>query len=797
MIISDLQYALRTLRRSPVFTAAAMLTMALTIGANTAIFSVVNAVMLRPLPFASPDRLVRVAEKNDRLNLPDFSASVLNYLSWKDQTRTMDLAAFGYSTLTLTGRGDPEQFLGSTITPSLMPVLGIEPERGRGFLEGEDRPGGARVAILSDGVWKRRFGADPAVIGSNVILSDVSYAVVGIAPPALNFITGAEIWIPLIIDPGREIRMNHVINVVARRKPGVTVQSAQAEMDTIASRVSAQYPEMKDWGVRLVGFDRWFLQDSLRTALIVLLCAVGFVLLIACANVANLQLARASGRQKEIAVRTALGAGRTRILGQLLTESILLACTGGTLGLFAAMWTVKLLNRSLPPGLLPVQEVTVDSTVLLFALAITLSTGLVFGFAPAWQAAKADLHTLLKQGGRSDMGGQRRWIRHALVAGEMALATVLLIGAGLLVQSLLRLQKVDLGFRPDHLLTFQLAPPAAKYSAQGRMWELYRQILQSIDSVPGVRDASVSSGIPLGAGSYTRTPMSPTGRNILPVGTAIPIDWRTVSPGFFHTLGIPLLAGRDFNEHDTPAAPNVIIVSRSTAQKFWGDENPIGKLLHRQSDTRELTVVGVVGDVRNDALNQEVPSLYYAATGRVWPLMDVVVRTEGSPETMLPAIRRKVQELDPELPLSNVRSMDEWISSGAAQPRLNAMLLGVFSLVALLIAAIGVYGVLAYSVNQRTREIGLRMALGARQSNVVKLIVGEGMMVGVAGIAIGLGGALALSRALETLLFGVRARDPFTFGVVAATLCTIALAACLVPAWRGSRVDPMVALRDD
>jgi putative ABC transport system permease protein len=797
MIASDLRYALRTLRRSPIFTAAAVVTMALTIGANTAIFSVVNAVMVRPLPFHAPDRLMRVAEKNEKLNLPFFGASVLNYLSWKEQTRSLDLAALGFANFTLTGRGDPEQFQGATVTPSLMPVLGIEPVRGRGFSESEDKPGGARVVMLSEGLWRRRFGGDDAIIGTTVNLSDVNYTIVGIAPPALNFMTGGEIFIPLLIDPGHEIRLNHVINVVGRLKPGSTIHGAQAEMDGVAANVSAQYPEMKDWGVRLQGFDRWFVQDSLRTALIVLLCAVGLVLLIACANVANLQLARASARQREIAVRAALGAGRGRIIGQLLTESILLACVGGAAGLLAAVWTVKLVNSALPQGLLPVQDVTVDSMVLLFAFAITISTGLLFGFAPAWHAAKSDLNTLLKQGGRSGTGGQRPWVRHSLVAGELALSTVLLIGAGLLVQSLLRLQGVELGFRHDHLLTFQLAPPPAKYAGQARQWELYREVLQSIAAVPGVHGAAASSGLPLGGGSYTRTPVGPTGRSILPVGTAIPIDWRTVSPGFFRTMGIPLLAGRDFNEHDAPNTQDVIIISRSTARRFWGDEDPIGKTIHRQGDTRNWTVVGLVGDVRNDALNQELPALYYSATIRVWPLMDIAVRTEGKPEAALPAIRRKIRDLDPELPLSNVRSMDDWISNSAAQPRLNAMLLGVFSFVALLIAAIGVYGVLAYSVNQRTREIGLRVALGAEQSNILRLIVTEGMRVGVAGIGIGLLGAFGLSRVLESLLYGVHARDPLTFAVVAATLCAIALAACLIPAWRGSRIDPIVALRED
>ncbi len=478
MLVSDIRYAVRTLRRAPVFTAAAIVTMALTIGANTAIFSVVNAVMLRPLPFRAPDRLMRVAEKNEKLNLPFFGASVLNYLSWKEQTRSLELAALGFANYTLTGRGDPEQFQGATITPSLLPVLGIEPVRGRGFREGEDRPGAAHVAIISDGLWSHRFGGDASVIGSHVNLSGVDYTIIGIAPPALNFMTGAEIWTPLVLDPGREIRLNHVINVVGRLRQGVSMRQAQTEMDAIAGRMALQYPELKDWGVRLQEFYHWFVQDNLRTALIVLLSAVGLVLLIACANVANLQLARASARQKEIALRTALGAGRARMLGQLLTESLLLACAGGGAGLLAAMWTVKLMNRVLPPGLLPVPDIAVDSTVLLFALGVTVATGLLFGLAPAWRAARADLNTVLKQGGRSALGGQRPWVRHCLVASELALCTVLLIGAGLLAQSLFRLQKVELGFRPDHVLTFQLAPPPAKYAGQARQWGLYRDMLE-------------------------------------------------------------------------------------------------------------------------------------------------------------------------------------------------------------------------------------------------------------------------------------------------------------------------------
>jgi putative ABC transport system permease protein len=441
--------------------------------------------------------------------------------------------------------------------------------------------------------------------------------------------------------------------------------------------------------------------------------------------------------------------------------------------------------------------VSIDSTVLLFALAVTLVTGLLFGFAPAWHAAKTDLNSVLKQGSRSSVGGQSLVLRHGLVAGELALATVLLIGAGLLMQSLSRLQQVQLGFRPDNLLTFQVAPPAAKYRGQPKQWALYREVLQSLSALPGVRGAALSSGLPMGAGAQTHSPFVPVGRSVLPPGEAAAVDWRTVSPGFFRTMGIPLVSGRDFSEQDSPGAPEPIILSRRAAKIFWGDEDPIGRLLHRPSTTTNFTVVGVVGDVRNTALNQESPTLYFTSTLRVWPSMDVAMRTAGKPEAALSAVRRKIHDLDAELPLSNVRAMDEWVSNNAAQPRLNAALLGVFAFVALLIAAIGVYGVLAYSVNQRTREIGLRMALGAQQAGVLRWIVREGMLVACAGIAVGLVGAWALSRVLATLLFGIQARDPLTFGVVALLLGAIALAACLVPAWRASQVDPLVALREE
>src|SRR5579871_298885 len=614
MLLNDLIFAIRTLRKAPVFTAAAVLTLALGVGANSAIFTVVNAELLRPLPFADPDRLVRIYEKNDRLNLPQFAASVLNYLSWKEQTQTLaQVGAIGFASFNLTERGDPEQFNGATISPSMFPLLGLQPVRGRAFRDGEDRPGGAPVVMIGEGLWKRRFGGDESLIGKTVNLNGTAYTVVGIAPRALFTLTGGEIWIPMLIDPPREQRLNHVIVAVARLQRGVTLQQAQAEMDTIAHRLGQQYAEMKDWGITLTTFYHWFIQDQLRTALVVLLGAVVLVLMIACANVANLLLSRAAARQTEIAVRTAIGASRGRLLRQLLTESLLLSTLGGAAGLMLAAWAVHMMNTSLPANLLPVDQLVVDSTVLLFTLGITLVTGLLFGMAPAWQTLKTDLITVLKQGGRSNVGSRRPLLRNGLVAGELAMAAMLLAGAALLIQSLLHLQQVRLGFRPDRLLTFQLSPPSAKYPSTQRAWAFYQALLANLKTLPGVRGAALSSGIPLGAGNYNTTPATPVGNSLLPAGTAIPIDWRAVSPEYFRTMEIPLLRGRVFTGDDGPNAPPVMVISQVTAQKLWGAEESIGHII-RLGSGKQFTSVGIVGDVHSTSLNQPpAPTMYFAA----------------------------------------------------------------------------------------------------------------------------------------------------------------------------------------
>lgn len=797
MFLKDITYAARMMRRTPLFTAAVIMTVALAIASTTTIFSVVNAVMLRPLPFRNPNRIVQIAEKNDKLNLPSFGASVLNFLSWREQTRSFEsVAAISFANFTLTGSGEPEQLSGNRISPALTRVLGISPLAGRVFTEDEEKPNAAPVAMIGEGLWKRRFGSDPALIGRAINLNGTPITVVGVAPAALNLISGGDVYTPLTIDPGKEIRLNHVIFVAGRLKDGVSFEQAQAEMNAVSARLGQQYPEIRDWGIRLITFFDTFVSPQLKTGLLVLLWAVALVLLIACANIANLLLARAAARQSEMAVRTAIGASRTRLVRQLLAESVALSLAGGIIGLLGAVLAVRAINHLLPPNVLPVPKVDMDATVLWFALGSTIVTGLLFGIMPAWRTAKVDLNAVLKQGGRGSGTRISARLRNGLAVVELGLATVLLIGAGLFIQSLANLERVRLGFVPGGLITFQLAPPTAKYPLNEKAPQLYRALLDSLQSLPGVRGAAVSSGIPFGAGNFTTHPMITSDQSVLPPDTAVPIDWRIVSPGYFKTMGIPLLRGRDFTDADGPTATKVMIISRATARKFWGAADPIGRTLRRSADPRTaITVVGVVGDVRSTALTQESPALYYPMAARVWPLMDIVVRTDGPPDALLPAIRQRVHELDPELALANERTMEQWLSNSAAQPRLNSELLGVFAAIALLIAAIGIYGVLAYSVSQRTGEIGVRMALGATRDGVLRLIVGEGMKVALLGIGTGLIGGLALGRAVSSLVFGVPVRDPATFTAVAVALAAVAFAACVVPALRASRVDPMVALR--
>jgi len=789
---SDIRFAFRMMRRTPLFTVAVVLTVAIAIAANATIFTVVNAVMIRSLPYSQPERILQVAEKNDKLNLPVFAASVLNFVSWREQTQSFEqLAGVGYATFTLTGNGEPEQITGNRISPSLDQVLGTRPLLGRTFSSDEEKPGGPAVAMIGEGLWKRRFASDRNLVGRAILLDGVPTTVVGIEPESMKLITSGDIYEPLTIDPGKELRLNHVIVVFGRLKPGVTPSRAQAEMDTISAHVGQQFPEVKYWGIHLISLFDTFVTPELKTGLLVLLVAVVFVLLIACANIANLLLSRAATRQKEMAVRTALGATRVRLIRQLLVESVVLSGVGGAAGLIAAWLAVRALTRSLPAGTLPIPDVGIDAHVLWFCFGLTVATGILFGLAPALRIASVKTNETLKEAGRGSTGGIRSWLRDGLAASEVALAAILLIGAGLLIQSLANLQRARLGFDPDALITFQLAPPVLEYPLADKAPIFYHMLIEDLQSIPGVRGVAVSSGIPFGAGNYTRHPMITTEASVLPAGTAVPIDWRSVSNGYFDTMHITLLRGRAFNDADVRTSQLVM--------KFFGDADPIGKTL-RPSAKPEMvfTIVGVVGDVRDQLLNQQTPTLYYAIPQRgSWPLMDIVVRAGGSPEALVPSIRQRIAKLDASLALANVKTMDEWLSNSAAQPRLNTVLLTTFAAVALIIAAIGIYGVLAYSVNQRTREIGVRMALGATPRRVLNLVVNEGMKMVLAGVAIGMVGGLALGRTVSSLVFGVPVHDPLTFVLVAVVLTAIALAACIIPARRAARVDPMVALREE
>ena len=798
MQLNEIRFALRVMRRTPVFSAAVILTVTLAIAATTSIFSVVNSVLLKPLPFREPAKLVQVAEKNDKLKLPVFGSSVLNFVSWREQSHSFDaLAGVGYTSYTLTGPGEPEQFSGNTISPALIRVLGIPPLAGRGFNDDEEKPGGSAVAMIGEGLWKRRFGADLGIVGRTIALNGAPTTVVGIAPRGLNLISGGDIYTPLIVDPSKEIRLSHTIQTFGRLKKGVSLQQAQAEMDTVSRSMGQQYPEIRDWGIHLISMFDTVIGPELKTRVLLLFWAVLLVLLVACANIANLLLARSAARQNEMGIRTAIGASRGQLVRQLLLESLLLSIVGGIFGLAGTALVIHVINKTVTQGVLPIPRVTLDANVLWFALGLTILTGLVFGIVPAWRTAKADINSVLKQGGRGSSGRVSHRLRNSLAAIELALATVLLIGAGLFLRSLMNLERVRVGFDPQGLLTFQLAPPSAKYPLDGKAQQFYRALLDSLQATPGVRAAAVSSGIPFGAGNYSTHPMLTTEPSVLPPETKVPVDWRSVSPGYFNALRIPLLRGRDFTDADGPAPSQpVMIVSQSTARKFWGDADPIGHTLRRSAKPEiAFSIVGVVGDVRDQALNQESPTLYYPMGFRVWPLMDVVVRTDGQPEALLPAVRQKIHDLDPELALANVKTMQDWLSTSAAQPRLNTLLLSIFAFLALLIASIGIYGVLAYSVSQRTQEIGVRMALGATPQGVLRMTLLDGMKVAAIGMGCGVIAAVALGETVSSLVFGVNVRDLGTFVLVVVTLAIVTIAACAIPALRASRVSPLVALR--
>jgi putative ABC transport system permease protein len=802
-LLQDLRYAARILWKNPGFTAVAVIALALGIGANTAIFSVVNTVLLRPLPYKIPEQLVLVWEDATKHGYPRDTPAVANYIDWRDQNSVFTgMAAIADTNFNLTRAGDPESLKGREVSATLFPLLGVEPQVGRVFAAAEDQPGSDRVVVLSHRLWQRRFGGDPTIVGRVLTLNDEGYTVVGVMPARFQFpANDDDLWVPIAFTQQEAANRNrHYLQVMARMKPGVTLEQAQSEMTTIGARLQQQYPESNtDLGVAVTSLQEHLVGD-IKPALLVLLGAVGLVLLIACANVANLLLARAAIRQKEIALRVALGARRWRLMRQFLTESVLLAALGGIAGLGIAFAGLLLLKASIPQTISQAQEITLDLNVLVFTLGVSLLTGLIFGLAPAIQATRFNQSETLKEGGRDSVtgrGGKR--LRGLLVTAEVAVSLVLLIGAGLLINSFLRLRNIDPGFQASNLLTMKIELPQPKYEEFEKRTAFYTALVQRVQSLAGVRSAAVTTNLPLyrqGNSISVRIEGQPQPAP----GQELIVVTRIISPGYFDTMGIPLLSGRQLTDQDTENTPNAVVISETMANRVWPGENAVGKRLavgRVRSDADWIQVAGVVKDVRQFELNAAPrPQMYlsYRQAG-FFAAEDLVVRTEVEPASLAATVRNAVWEIDKDQPVSNIRTMEEILAESIARQRFTMLLLGVFAGVALLLAAVGIYGVMSYSVAQQTHEIGIRMALGASAGAVLKMAVGYGLKLVIAGVVIGLIAAFALTRLMATLLFGVTPTDPATFAVISLLLVVVAGVASYVPARRATKVDPLVALR--
>lgn len=790
----DLRYGLRMLRTHPGFTAVAVLTLALGIGANTAIFSVVNAVVLRPLPFREPDRIVRMWGTFSQGN--NASTSPPDFLDFRSQNSTFEeFAAMRGGSFNLTGQSEPERVIGADVTTNFFAALGVTPLLGRTFTPDEEQAGNARVAIISQGLWQRRFGGDPTIVGETLLLDGNSHTIVGVAPNEGRMPDETDVWRPLTFDsPGMKIRRFHFLRAIGRLKPGVTLEQAKADVDAIAIGLEERYPDTNaTWRLRLVPLRDELLGD-IRPALYVLLGAVAFVLLIACANVANLLLARAARRQKEMAIRLALGAGRLRLIGQLLTESVLLSSIGGGVGLLLAVWGTELLVK-VAPGTIPrVAEIGVDNRVLGFTVLLSLVTGAVFGLVPAWQASRPDVNESLKDGGKGTVAQTRNTrTRSGLVVAEIAAALVLLVGAALLVQSFQRLQNVDPGFDPKNVLTMRVPLSDAKYAEPGRSANFLHQVLERVAALPGVQAAGTTTQLPLRGGGDTYFKIE--GRPFASSNEQVTALDPAISSDYLRAMGIPLISGRPFTDQETREPEKKVIINKVFADTYFPGEDPLGqRLIIDLGRPAVCEIIGVAKNVRQFSLQgQPVPTMYLPSieAGRG----SLVVRTSGDPLALAGAVREAVQSLDKDQPVASVQSMEQILSGSVAQPRFRTLLLSVFAGLALILAAVGIYGVISYTVTQRTHEIGIRMALGAPAAAVVKLVVAQGIRLTVTGVLIGLGGAWALTRLMETLLFGVTSTDPLTFAAVAVLLAGVALLACYIPARRAAKVDPIIALR--
>jgi putative ABC transport system permease protein len=798
-LLKDLRYGFRSLIKHPSFTAIAVITLALGIGANSAMFSTVNAVLLRPLSFPESERIVVLEGVNPSKGINRSNMSIPDLADWQTQNQVFEqLAGFVSGGSLLTSGDETERIRSAGVTADFFPLLRTAAIKGRTLQLDDAQKGRDQVVVLSYGLWQRRFGGDQNVVGNKVTLAGKSTTVVGVMPAGFDYPAQSELWVPYPIEAATERRDNRYVNVIARLKPGVNITQAQAAMDTINQRLAQSYVETNSgWTVLVINLQE-LMVGSMRKSLLVLLGAVAFVLLIACANVGNLLLARATGRQKEIAVRAALGASRWRVIRQLLTESLLLSLIGGAIGLTLSVWLTRLLVSISPPNTPRFDEIRPDARVLAFTLGITVLTGLVFGLAPALQVARVDLNEGLKEGGRSGSGGTRnKRLRSLMMVSEIALSFMLLVGAGLLIKSFMRLREVSPGFTPANVLTMRVNLLPGKYAEGEPRVQLLRQTLEHLKTLPGVQSAGAVLSLPLGGDtfnvgrSYIRE-----GRPFTPEESAS-ATYLAATPDYFHTLQIPLLGGRPFNDQDTGTTTKVVIVNETLAHQLWPGASPLGRHITIWRDEKfPREIVGIVADAKASLDAEAEPQMYVPyAQDSGWGSMSLVIRTTGDPAATAAAARSEIRSLDKGIPVFNVKTMNDVLAVSVAQQRVSMLLLSAFAAVALLLAMIGIYGVTAYYVTQRTQEIGIRMALGAQMGDVMKLVFKNGMVLALIGVAVGLAGAFALTRLMASLLFAVKPTDTATFLLVSVCLLAAALLACYLPARRATKVDPLTALR--
>jgi putative ABC transport system permease protein len=804
-LLQDVRLSLRRLTRTPGFSLVIVVTLALGIGANTAIFSVVDGILLRSLPFRAPDELVMMfgASREGAKTEDSWYTSYPDYADIRAQNRVFsEMGAWARGTPSLVApNAEPMRLRASAITASLFPLVGVAPALGRAFLPEEEKPGARKVVLLGDALWRQRFGADPRIVGKSIIVDGEPHAVVGVMPSAFQFPAQSQLWLPATETLSERDRGRHGFGVIARLRPGVTLSGAERELRDIARRLEDQHPGSNaDRTARLETAEQAIVGD-VRPALLVLLGAVALVLLIACANVANLLLMRAASRGREVAVRSALGAGRGRLVRQYLVESVALAVAGGALGLLVAVWGVDFLVNAAPPNIPRLDEVGVDARALAFMLAVALATGVVVGIAPALRGSRVDLASTLKEGARGTVGGRGNRLRRALVIGEVALSVVLVAGAALLVRSFQHLREVDLGFRPDRLLAVQVMLPPSRGAEPERVTTFFRTLRDRVAAVPGVESVALAHAHPLNP-NWT-SGFAIAGRDMPPPGQGPEANLRPVSPGYFRTAGIALTRGRDFTDRDVLRAPGVVIINDAFARRYFPGQDPIGERLDRgnswfEGGAASFEIVGVVAGERFTGPGGEhQPAMYFPHAQYPFTEMELIIRTRVEPATLAAAVRSEVWRLDRTLPVDNVRTLEEVASQAVAVPRFNTALLGGFAVLALVLAAVGVYGVLSYLVSQRTGEIGVRMALGADAARVLRMVLREGVMLAGTGVVVGVVAALLATRLLGSLLFEVSATDPATFTAVTVALVAVALAASWLPARRATRVSPVEAMRSE